>query len=61
MKEILKDKDLREDEEKDSDSIDSISDKLKKRKKFNKKKNVIDRDKERAKNKILLRGERSRY
>lgn len=61
MKEILKDEDLREDEEKDSDSIDSISDKLKKRKKFNKKKNVIDRDKERAKNKILLRGERSRY
>jgi len=61
MKEILKDEDLREDEEKDSDSIDSISDKLKKRKKFNKKKNVIDRDKERAKNKILLRGERSKY
>ncbi len=61
MKEILKDEDLREDEEKDSDSIDSISDKLKKRKKFNKKKNVIDRDKERAKNKIILRGERSRY
>ncbi len=61
MKEILKDENLREDEEKDSDSIDSISDKLKKRKRFNKKKNVIDRDKERAKNKILLRGERSRY
>jgi len=61
MKEILKDEDLREDEEKDSDSIDSISDKLKKRKKFNKKKNVIDRDKERAKIKILLRGERSKY
>ena len=61
MKEILKDEDLRGDEEKDSDSIDSISDKPKKRKKFNKKKNVIDRDKERAKNKILLRGERSKY